>query len=134
MVKSSLKNILKIFLFTFIIFSIFNTLSCEAADISPIEDPFENANKWQPKIEDDKTFTEKAGQVLEIINVMGMITAVLVAAGLGIKYMLGSVEEKATYKKDYIPYLVGVFMLAVATTLPNIIYKLTTSALDMHIG
>ena len=44
--------------------------------------------------------------------------------------MLGSVEEKATYKKDFIPYLIGIFMLAMATTLPNVIYSIVKYVLD----
>lgn len=130
MVKNNLIKILKLFLFTFIIFGILNAGVCEAR----IEDPFDDPNTWAPKIEDDKTFTEMAGQILGVINVIGLVIGVLVAAGLGIKFMLGSVEEKATYKKDFMPYLIGAFMLVLATTLPNIIYKLTTSALNMQIS
>ena len=29
---------------------------------------------------------------------------------IGIKYIIGSVEEKADYKKTMIPYLIGVFI------------------------
>ena len=46
---------------------------------------------------------------------------------LGIKYMLGSVEEKADYKKAIIPYLIGMFLLVSVTTLPNLIYQIVTS-------
>ncbi len=129
MVKNNFKNILKLFLFTFIIFQIFNIGVCEAK----IEDPFENADTWAPTLVRDDAFAEKAGKVLGIINGIGIVTGVLVATGLGIKFMLGSVEEKATYKKDFIPYIVGIFMLVLATTLPNIIYIFTTNVLDMNI-
>lgn len=130
MVKNNLIRILKIFLFTFIIFGVLNAGICEAE----IKDPFDDPDQWAPKIEDDTTFTKTAGKILGVINVIGLVIGVLVAAGLGIKFMLGSVEEKATYKKDFMPYLIGAFMLVLATTLPNIIYKLTTSALEMQIS
>ena len=40
--------------------------------------------------------------------------------------MLGSIEEKAEYKKTMIYYMLGALLLFSATTLPNILYKLTS--------
>ena len=54
---------------------------------------------------------ETAGQVLSVITNIGAIVSFLVPAILGIKYMIGSVEDKAEYKKDIIPYLVGAVLL-----------------------
>ena len=53
----------------------------------------------------------KASTILSIITSLGMVIAVLMSAILGIKYMLGSVEERADYKKGLIPYFVGVILL-----------------------
>lgn len=50
---------------------------------------------------------EKAGTILKVITNIGIIVAILMSIILGIKYMLGSVEEKAEYKKDMLPYLIG---------------------------
>jgi len=41
---------------------------------------------------------------------------------LGIKYMMGSAEEKAEYKKTMIPYIIGAILLFAATTIANAIY------------
>ena len=54
---------------------------------------------------------------------VGVILSVIILIVVGIKYMLGSVEEKADYKKSMIPYLIGAFMVFSVTTLPQIIYK-----------
>ena len=39
--------------------------------------------------------------------IIGIIIAVIVGTILGIKFMIGSVEEKADIKKLLIPYIVG---------------------------
>ena len=93
------------------------------------EDPFDKPETWKPTIVDDPEITQKAGKVLGIISGIGVIVAVVVLVGIGIKFMLGSVEEKAEYKKTLIPYIIGAFLLIAATTVPKIIYTLTNSVL-----
>ena len=46
-----------------------------------------------------------------IIRNVGIVLSVIVLMILGIKYMLGSAEEKAEYKKSMIPYVVGAIVL-----------------------
>ena len=60
----------------------------------------------------DADKVEKAtGKVLSVITNIGMVLSALMLAILGVKYMIGSVEEKAEYKKDLMPYLVGATLL-----------------------
>lgn len=92
-----------------------------------LTDPTLNPNAWNPTIENDTQLTEKVGNVLGIINTIGIVVAIIVLMMLGIKYMLGSIEEKAEYKKAVIPYVIGMFLLVSVTTLPNIIYKIVTA-------
>lgn len=54
---------------------------------------------------------EKIGIVLTVITNIGIILSIVMPACIGVKYMLGSVETKADYKKDMIPYLVGSVLL-----------------------
>ena len=49
---------------------------------------------------------------------------------LGIKYMMGSAEEKAEYKKTMIPYLVGAILIFAATTIANVIYNFANGLQD----
>ena len=37
------------------------------------------------------------------------------------KYMLGSVEEKADYKKSFIPLIIGVTIVFAATSIANLL-------------
>ena len=56
---------------------------------------------------DAQRVEETISKVLSIITNIGMIVSVIIPAVIGVKYMIGSVEERAEYKKDMIPYLVG---------------------------
>ena len=51
---------------------------------------------------------DMGGTLIGIIRVIGIIVTVVTLMILGIKYMTGSVQEKADYKKTMIPYLIGV--------------------------
>lgn len=62
--------------------------------------------------------------ILATIRNVGAIISVVVIAVIGIKYMLGSLEEKASYKENMILYVAGCFILMMATTIPSIVYKI----------
>ena len=48
--------------------------------------------------------------IVTAIRTIGATISVVVLLVLGIKYMMGSVEERADYKKSMIPYVVGTFI------------------------
>lgn len=50
-------------------------------------------------------------KILTIVTSVAMVLAVVLVAILGVKYMMGSTEEKAEYKKSMIPYLVGAVLV-----------------------
>ena len=49
--------------------------------------------------------------IVGILQIAGSIISVIVLAVIGIKYMMGSVEEKAEYKKTMLPYVIGAVMV-----------------------
>ena len=59
----------------------------------------------------DTTMAGIGSTVLTIVTNVAMILAVVVIAILGVKYMMGSTEEKAEYKKSMLPYLVGAVLV-----------------------
>ena len=72
----------------------------------------------------DNSGIQTVGQkIMGIINTVGVVVAVVVLMVLGIKYMMGSAEEKAEYKKTMIPYLIGAVLIFAATTIANAIYN-----------
>lgn len=56
-------------------------------------------------------FLERAGIVLGWIKYLGILIAVIVLTIIGLKYLFGSVEGKAEYKKSMVPYVLGCFLL-----------------------
>ena len=67
-----------------------------------------------------------AGVAFTIIRTIGTVISVVALIIIGIKYMLGSVEERADYKKSLVPYVVGAFLVFTGTLLPDLIYQLVT--------
>ena len=65
--------------------------------------------------------------IVTIMQTVGIVVAVVVLLVLGIKYMIGSAEEKAEYKKTMIPYLVGAILIFASTTIVNVVYNLANS-------
>ena len=61
--------------------------------------------------------------LMGVIQVAGVVIAVIILMVLGIKYMMGSAEEKAEYKKTMIPYLVGAILIFAASTIANVVYQ-----------
>ena len=70
--------------------------------------------------------TNVGKKVVGILQAVGVILSVIVLIVLGIKYMMGSAEEKAEYKKTMIPYLVGAILIFAASTIANVVYKFAT--------
>lgn len=59
---------------------------------------------------------------------IGMAVSVIVLLVLGIKYMIGSAEEKAEYKKTMIPYLVGAVLVFGASAIAQVVYSIAKQA------
>ena len=62
--------------------------------------------------------------IVTIMQTVGIVVAVVILLILGIKYMMGSAEEKAEYKKTMIPYLVGAILIFASTTIVNVVYNI----------
>ena len=62
-----------------------------------------------------------------IIRNVGIVLAVILLMILGIKYMIGSAEEKADYKKTMIPYLVGCVCLFGASAIAQVVIQMGSS-------
>ena len=71
--------------------------------------------------------TKVGNNIVTIIQVVGIVIAVIVLLVIGIKYMMGSASEKAEYKKTMIQYIVGAVLIFAGTSLVRVIYSLSTS-------
>lgn len=72
---------------------------------------------------DYQTAFTKAGVVLGAIRNVSVVVSVIVLMIIGVKYMIGSVEERAEYKKTMIPYIIGCVLAVSGTTLVSFIYN-----------
>lgn len=61
--------------------------------------------------------------VIGLVQLVGTILSVVILVVIGIKYMMGSTEEKAEYKKTLIPYIVGAIVIFAASWLSGIVYN-----------
>ena len=69
--------------------------------------------------------TNIGSNIAGIIRNVGIVLAVVILMILGIKYMVGSAEEKADYKKSIIPYLVGAIILFGAAGIAQVVVSLS---------
>ena len=65
------------------------------------------------------------GTIVSILQVVGIVVAIVVIMIIGIKYMMGSAEEKAEYKKVMIPYVIGAVLIFASTTIVNVVYQIS---------
>lgn len=72
-------------------------------------------------------FTAKVGKIIGFLQWAGAIAGVLIITIFGVKYMMGSLEEKAEYKKSMIPLVVGIVVVMGATTIANLLVNTFTT-------
>ena len=72
----------------------------------------------------NKHIKEVGGNFLFVLSIIASAISIIALIFLGIKYMLGSVEERAQYKKTLFPYVLGAVLVFGATTISGIVYNL----------
>lgn len=95
---------------------------------NPVDHPASyNPDYYKSVTLSDAELKQRIGNILGTINIFGMVVSVVALMIIGIKYMIGSIEEKAEYKKVMTIYLLGAILIFSLTTIPNILYKIGTS-------
>ena len=79
------------------------------------------------KAGDTTKVTNIGGKIINIIQVVGIVVAIAVVLIIGIKYMTGSVEQKAEYKKVMIPYIIGAVLSVAGTSIVKVIFNTINS-------
>ena len=83
--------------------------------------------KGNGSVEGSDKLVSAGNKIIGSIRIVGVITAVIILMVLGIKYMMGSSEEKASYKKTMMPYFIGALLLFGASTFAGMIISLANS-------
>ena len=83
---------------------------------------------WQPQSQTEAQGASKLGKIgnniVAIANYIVSGITVIVFLILGIKYMIGSVEEKAQYKETLVPYMIGAIVVFSITNILSIIIQI----------
>ena len=69
--------------------------------------------------------TNIGNQLITIVSTVGSVASVIVLIILGLKYMMGSAEEKAEYKKTLLPYVIGAGLVFAASAIAGIVFSFT---------
>ena len=67
--------------------------------------------------------TKIGNDIVTILSTIGIVVSVIVLVVLGIKYMMGSAEEKAEYKKTLMPYVIGAGLVFAASSIATVVYN-----------
>lgn len=105
------KKIFLVIILTFFLASIFTNVNAGQYTIDPTP------------VSDSTDFTNMVGSIIGLIKWVAVAGAVIVVSIIGIKYMMGSIEEKAQYKKSMVPWAVGIIIVAISSTIVDAIYN-----------
>ena len=82
--------------------------------------------KANDSVQGGDQITSVGSSIVGILQVVGIVLSVVILIVLGIKYMMGSSEEKAEYKKTMMPYIVGAALIFAASVLANVVFQFFT--------
>lgn len=115
--KKFVKYLIYIIIISILIIAVFNQNTSVGSPST-----FESYVNGMDDIADDLGKT-----IIGAIQAVGTIISVAILVILGIKYVMGSVEERAEYKKSMIPYLIGAILLFATPKIAGAIYTVVTS-------
>ena len=82
---------------------------------------------YNPTVQTDPTTIKIGKTIIGIIQVVGSIVSVIALSIIGIKFMVGSTEEKAQYKETLLPYVIGCILVFACSNIVGIIYRTVNS-------
>ncbi len=74
------------------------------------------------KVMTDQTIEKTGKNFITILQALGVVLSVVILIVIGIKYMMGSAEEKSEYKKTLLPYIIGAALIFAAAIFAQVIY------------
>ena len=105
--------------------AIFSTISM-AANNTTLTNPLDDPGSFEPSSMTKAGKLKNMGNtIIGIVQFIGSFTSVIVLIVMGIKYMTGSIEEKAEYKKTMGPYVIGAILVFATTNLLGIVNSIT---------
>lgn len=121
--KNRFKKII-FFLVIFLLIFNFLTINSAFAIVRPGEVDVTGSVEGAEKIK------EFGGNILAIILTIGVVLSIIVLIIIGIKYMFGTIEDKAKYKVVLLPYTIGMFLLFAAIPITNVLFDLSGALVE----
>lgn len=103
-----------------LVFGIVNILSI----INSIMNGGFNVNQLSGTTINNQTAKDIGNTIITVLSTIGSIISVITLVIIGIKYMLGSTEEKSVYKKSLMPYVIGAVLVFGASIIAGMVYSL----------
>ena len=109
------KTVVSVILIVVMILCVTNTCFAAVSKINPDE----YGPSTSPMNQSDlNAAVNKAKPIVDAITGIGIIVSIISMMILGIRYMIGSVEQKAEYKKTMMPMIIGiVFIFSICSIL-----------------
>lgn len=104
------------------VISILVIIVCIIMAVSPVfaaEEP--TVNSITATYGDSEQITDLAGKVVGLIRTIGISASVIILMVIGLKFLMGSAEEKAEYKKSLMPYVIGAVILFGASAIAGFV-------------
>lgn len=99
-------------------------LSCTLCETKALQIPSTNLEKYQETNENSEGILPVANVIVWAVRAVGMAISVIMLMIIGIKYVIGSVEEKANYKQTMWPYVLGALLIFAGSAVVNVIYEM----------
>lgn len=128
MKKSLSFKLILTLLMTFCIFSLMIPKTYALGDIISSADKFIEDGKSEKNVGlDEGVIKDLSNTVYNILFILGIVIAVIWGLVIAIKFITGSVEEKAEVKKTLIPYVAGCVVLFGAFTIWKVVVTILQS-------
>jgi hypothetical protein len=118
----------------FVIIILFAILTCACYSYASIVNPIEDPDHYNPGVNsesDNSKFIDIGSKIIGTIRTIGTALSVIALMVIGIKYMMASTGDKASYKEAMIPYLIGAIMIFTIPNIIGILYDFITSNITL---
>lgn len=126
MKTKNITKIITIILLITILLTSFATIS-QATEESSASAGIINPQDFKPgdlTASDTAVAFRHGGTIVKAFIYVGMVISIVMFMALGLKYMMGSIEERAEYKKTLVPMLIGTLMIFASGTVVSIIWSI----------
>ena len=109
---------------TLVMFFSSNVLAASTSKASGLISNIEKATNDAERSVDTSKFVSTAGKIIVLLRNFSIIAGVILIIVLGVKYMMGSVEQKSDYQKSFVPLVIGIILVIGATSIASFLFSL----------